>query len=68
MLVTWFPGDSVLLDIEDDGKGFNPEQLPEDRGIGLHTMEYRSRAIRGAFRIDSKPSKGTHVVCQAPLP
>lgn len=61
-------GERVLLDIEDNGKGFDPQQLPEDRGIGLHNMEYRSRAVLGAIRIDSKPGKGTHVVVQAPLP
>ncbi|MFT5467035.1 MAG: signal transduction histidine kinase [Verrucomicrobiales bacterium] len=59
-------GQHLILEINDDGNGFDPAQLPEDRGIGLHTMEYRARAIHGTLRIESKPGEGTRVICQAP--
>jgi len=50
---------SVTLRIEDDGKGFVPENLNGMRGLGLTGIEERARMINGAAQIQSAPSKGT---------
>lgn len=60
----------VVLTVEDDGKGFDTDQQLlnlGDRGIGLHTMQYRAHALGGSLTIDSTPGEGTKVVCRAPL-
>lgn len=62
-------GEQVELTVKDDGKGFDASHHAPggDRGIGLHTMQYRANAIGGELRIDSAPGQGTRVVCRAPL-
>ncbi|MFT5467034.1 MAG: PAS domain S-box-containing protein [Verrucomicrobiales bacterium] len=58
-----------ILTISDDGAGFDPQQLlgRRDSGIGLHTMEYRARAIGGSLTIESGSGSGTKVICEAPI-
>jgi signal transduction histidine kinase len=57
--------DSLRLAVADDGKGMAP---PPDgtRGMGLHSMRYRARALGGNLKIDSNPSEGTIVSCEIP--
>jgi ligand-binding sensor domain-containing protein/signal transduction histidine kinase len=68
--VSPFPGDeseqlgetrlSVLLSIHDDGRGFDPKQIPHDR-LGLGIMQERAQAIGAQFTVESQPGKGTQV-------
>jgi signal transduction histidine kinase len=51
--------DHVLLDIIDDGVGFDVENTPP--GIGMMTMHERADAINAAFTIESSPGRGTHI-------
>lgn len=52
---------SLRVDISDDGKGFDPTDLPENRfGIRV-SMTERMRSIGGTVDIDSAPGKGTVV-------
>jgi len=44
-----------LLEIRDDGSGFNPEELPEGRW-GLTGMRERAALIQGDFRVESPDS------------
>lgn len=53
--------------IADDGKGMSADPN-RDRGIGLHSMSYRARALGGQIEIKSAPSEGTTVSCEIPLP
>lgn len=55
------------LAIEDDGKGFDITEASCRDGIGLHTMQYRARAIGGDLTIESAPGKGTRIRCRAPV-
>ena len=58
--VTLAGGDKTIsLIIEDAGVGFDPAQMRGDSGLGLVSMEERSRLIRGEFRVQSKPGQGT---------
>jgi signal transduction histidine kinase len=53
------------LEISDNGRG-----LPKDggSGMGLGIMGYRARTIGAQLTIESRPGKGTSVVCVLPLP
>ncbi|WP_237562908.1 PAS domain-containing sensor histidine kinase [Bacillus dakarensis] len=55
----------VRVMVEDDGKGFDMSLLT--RGVGLFSMEERSRAVQGELTITSKPGKGTKVIFEVPL-
>jgi signal transduction histidine kinase len=51
-----------LLEIEDDGVGFDPEAPgTRSRRLGLTSMEERARRIGGALEIRSAPDAGTTV-------
>lgn len=51
---------SVRLLVEDDGVGFNADQVA-DRGIGLAGMRERANLIGAALEVESAPGKGTSV-------
>ena len=53
---------SYILTIEDNGKGFNPDNTNHD-GLGLHIMKYRANAIGGDLIITSSRTYGTRVTC-----
>jgi signal transduction histidine kinase len=54
------------LSIRDNGVGL-PEGVRRSGGSGLHTMDYRARAIRGSFEAMRHPPRGTLVTCIFPL-
>jgi signal transduction histidine kinase len=60
-------GGSGLLSIWDNGVGFTDDDRNHD-GIGLHTMDYRARAIGGSLTVARRPQGGTAVACAFPLP
>ncbi|MFC4007901.1 sensor histidine kinase [Nonomuraea purpurea] len=55
----------LLLDIRDDGAGFNP-QRPAD-GFGLDGMRQRARGVGGTLEIESEPGRGTAVAAAVPV-
>src|SRR5271170_5392055 len=57
---------SGLLSIGDNGVGLSEDNRKHD-GIGLHTMDYRARAIGGSLTVARRPQGGTAVACALPL-
>ncbi len=57
---------SLLLEVEDDGIGFDPE-APDARSgrLGLTSMDERARRIGGTLAIRSSPGAGTTVRLEA---
>ncbi|MHA2288802.1 MAG: ATP-binding protein [Promethearchaeota archaeon] len=53
----------VVLSIMDDGIGM-PDNLDEDKGIGLNIMKYRARMIGASLNVSSGDNGGTQVVCR----
>jgi two-component system NarL family sensor kinase len=51
-------GGNVVLEIDDDGRGFELEQV-RDRGQGLANLEARASALQGTMEIDTAPGEGT---------
>lgn len=58
-------GDDVWMEVEDDGRGFEPEK---GAGIGLTGMRERANALGGELEIESKPGDGTKVRFRVALP
>jgi signal transduction histidine kinase len=57
----------VLLEITDDGCGFDVTRPPNASGLGLHTMRDRVAELGGQLSIDSAPGAGTRVRASFPL-
>jgi PAS domain S-box-containing protein len=53
-------GAAVRLRVEDDGKGFDPEQVP-DGHLGLAGMRARAERVGAEFSCTSQPGDGTTV-------
>ena len=58
-------GAAVVLGVEDDGRGFEPERV-QGRGVGLSSMAARAEALGGRLRIDSRPGEGTVIEARVP--
>lgn len=59
---------TIVLMVEDDGIGFEPEKSDQDPfGIGLTNVETRVRALDGVFTLDSVIDKGTTASIEIPL-
>jgi len=61
-----FSGDSVSLNIEDNGAGFVPGNGLH--GFGIRGMRRRAHGISAAFSLRSRPGAGTRIRVDAPLP
>jgi len=59
-------GDSLTLSIKDDGIGL-PENLPENRGLGLRIMASRAGMIGATLSVKNAPTGGIVVTCRLPL-
>jgi signal transduction histidine kinase len=58
-------GERLVLEIEDDGMGFDPAAVPAGH-LGLRTMADRVGQIGGTLEIESAPGSGTTVRVAAP--
>jgi signal transduction histidine kinase len=65
IVVTQKPG-AVGAVIEDDGRGFDPDQSV-DGGIGLIGMRERVALLDGSMTIETAPGKGTTLVIEVPV-
>ena len=52
--------------IEDNGKGFNPNNVTESNGMGLNSIQKRVEHFGGDFEIDSTLGKGTSIIINIP--
>jgi signal transduction histidine kinase len=60
---------TVLVTIEDDGRGFQPEDLgrrDRPRGLGLLGIQERATLLQGTLRIESRPGAGTRLIVELP--
>ena len=55
------------LSVSDRGRGFNSNQPPAERGIGIRSMEERLRLLGGRLEIQSRPMGGTRIDAWLPL-
>ena len=61
--------DTVVLEVSDDGVGFDPRRPAEalaDGHIGLASSTERVESLGGRVEIDSEPGRGTRVTATVP--
>jgi PAS domain S-box-containing protein len=56
----------VQVTIEDDGHGFDPAALGDNRSFGLRAMAGRAKAVGARFEVKSTPGNGTQLIVQVP--
>lgn len=64
-------GDAMVVEIEDDGKGFDPVEVGHRTGrphFGLLGMRERVELLGGKLVVDSSPGRGTRLHVEVPLP
>jgi signal transduction histidine kinase len=59
--------DGISATIEDNGRGFDLQQLGEESGIGLKNMKARIEFLQGSIDFDTAPGKGTLVAIHLPV-
>jgi len=63
------PSDSLRIEIEDDGVGFDPAapRSGDRRGLGLIGIRERASHLHGTVAIDSASGRGTRVIVELPV-
>lgn len=62
----WTARDRVLLEISDDGRGFELRKINVTLGHGLSNMQSRARKVGGDVEITTAPGAGTAVLAWVP--
>jgi signal transduction histidine kinase len=58
-------GKAILIEVADDGRGFEPESAKA--GVGLSAMRERVEGLGGKIEVTSLPGEGTKVKVRVPL-
>ena len=59
-------GDRVMVMVEDNGIGFDPDQVRRGDHLGLLGLRERAEALGGTLAVESAPGKGTTIVVEVP--
>ena len=65
-VVLWSTNERALLEIKDDGKGFDIEKMQTSIGHGLANMQTRAHAVGGDIDISSVSGEGTTILVWVP--
>ena len=58
---------AIVLQISDDGVGFDTSKIINKDGLGLNQIEARIHVLKGNFSIDSKIDEGTSIIIKVPV-
>lgn len=60
-------GDNLIkVSVDDNGKGFDPETVEQDKSLGLKIIRDRVEMLGGDFDIDTSVGKGTRIAFSVP--
>ncbi|MCC7542938.1 MAG: HAMP domain-containing protein [Deltaproteobacteria bacterium] len=59
-------GGDLVLEIDDDGRGIDPERIDEATSLGLLGMKERALLVNGTFDVSRKEPRGTTIVLRIP--
>lgn len=59
--------DNINIIIEDNGAGFDPENINAQDGMGLAAIRKKTTQLGGTLQIDATPGKGTTIVIDIPV-
>ena len=72
MVAVEFGDGTLMIEVEDDGVGFDPEALARSadsaQGLGLSGMRERVSLLGGTLSLWSEPGSGTRILVEVPLP
>jgi len=57
---------AVKVVVEDNGRGFEPDHLEKEVGVGIKLIRERVEMLGGFFEVDSVIGQGTRVNFQVP--
>jgi signal transduction histidine kinase len=61
------PNRRVVLEVADNGLGFDRDSLGDEGGIGLDSMRERVEKVGGELTVVSTPGEGTRVKASVPI-
>ena len=72
VLTLSYMDDRVILDVRDDGRGFDPStpdglRADASGGLGLRGLRARLVMLGGGLEVESNPGEGTVLVAQVPI-
>ena len=62
----WVTSERVLMEVQDNGRGFDMKQMNSSLGHGLANMQTRARNVGGEVDISSSRNEGTTVLAWVP--
>lgn len=57
----------LIINIQDNGIGFDKELIPEKDGLGINQIDARIQMMKGVFNIDSNSENGTKIDIILPI-
>ncbi len=57
----------LLIEVSDDGVGFNKTEITIKDGLGINQIEARIHMMKGKFNVSSKKGKGTQINVELPV-
>jgi signal transduction histidine kinase len=65
-VMVWGTPDRILMEVHDDGRGFDPEKIQLTLGHGISNMQTRARNVGGDLEITTDPGRGTTIMAWVP--
>ena len=65
-VLIWTTHDRILMEIHDDGRGVDLNEVKLTLGHGISNMQTRARNVGGDVEITSEPGKGTTILAWMP--
>ncbi len=58
----------LILQVRDNGRGFDPEEAKARKSLGLVGMQERALLLNGELKVEGVPGSGTTMTLRIPLP
>jgi len=65
-VMVWTTSDRVLMEVHDNGRGFDPQKMQFTLGHGISNMQTRARNVGGDLEITTEPGEGTTILAWMP--
>ncbi len=65
-VLVWATPNRVLMEVQDDGRGFDLDKVPLTLGHGISNMQTRARNVGGDLEITTEPGDGTTIMVWVP--
>jgi PAS domain S-box-containing protein len=66
VIIERIPG-AVVLQVRDDGQGFEPDAPRKPYSLGLMGLRERTQLLKGTIRVESRPGQGTCIHVHIPV-